>query len=64
MGMAATLLLNRCEPFEQIHSISSTEVHIWNLANSGQGTRRDSTIGFHLLWHTVELVMSTRLCLL
>ena len=26
--------------------------------------RRGSTIGFHLLWHTVELVMSTRLCLL
>ena len=23
-----------------------------------------STIGFHLLWHTVELAMSTRLCLL
>ena len=27
-------------------------------------TRRGSTIGFHLLWHTVELAMSTRLCLL
>ena len=26
--------------------------------------RRGSTIGFHLLWHTVELAMSTRLCLL
>ena len=25
--------------------------------------RRGSTIGFHLLWHTVELAMSTRLCL-
>ena len=25
---------------------------------------RGSTIGFHLLWHTVELAMSTRLCLL
>ena len=24
---------------------------------------RGSTIGFHLLWHTVELAMSTRLCL-
>ena len=23
-----------------------------------------STIGFHLLWHTIELAMSTRLCLL
>ena len=23
-----------------------------------------STIGFHLLWHTVELAMSTRRCLL
>ena len=23
-----------------------------------------STIGVHLLWHTVELAMSTRLCLL
>ena len=23
-----------------------------------------STIGFQLLWHTVELAMSTRLCLL
>ena len=23
-----------------------------------------SPIGFHLLWYTVELVMSTRLCLL
>ena len=23
-----------------------------------------STIGFHLLWHTVELARSTRLCLL
>ena len=26
--------------------------------------RHGSTIGFHLLWHTVELAMSTRLCLL
>ena len=26
--------------------------------------RRSSTIGFHLLWHTVELAMSTRVCLL
>ena len=26
--------------------------------------RRGSTIGFHLLWHTIELAMSTRLCLL
>ena len=26
--------------------------------------RRGSTIGFHLLWHTVELAMSIRLCLL
>ena len=26
--------------------------------------RRGSTIGFHLLWHTVELAMSTHLCLL
>ena len=26
--------------------------------------RRGSTIGFHLLWHTVELATSTRLCLL
>ena len=26
--------------------------------------RRGSTIGFHLLWHTVELAMSSRLCLL
>ena len=26
--------------------------------------RRGSTIGFHLLWHTVELAMNTRLCLL
>ena len=26
--------------------------------------RRGSTVGFHLLWHTVELAMSTRLCLL
>ena len=26
--------------------------------------RRGSTIGFHLLWHTVELALSTRLCLL
>ena len=26
--------------------------------------RRGSTTGFHLLWHTVELAMSTRLCLL
>ena len=26
--------------------------------------RRGSTIGFHLLWHTVEWAMSTRLCLL
>ena len=25
---------------------------------------RGSSIGFHLLWHTVELAMSTRLCLL
>ena len=25
--------------------------------------RRGSAIGFHLLWHTVELAMSTRLCL-
>ena len=25
--------------------------------------RRGSTIGFHLLWHTVELAMNTRLCL-
>ena len=24
--------------------------------------RRGSTIGFHLLWHTVELAMSTRRC--
>ena len=26
--------------------------------------RHGSTIGFHLLWHTIELAMSTRLCLL
>ena len=26
--------------------------------------RHGSTTGFHLLWHTVELAMSTRLCLL
>ena len=32
--------------------------HVFGLA------RRCSTIGFHLLWHTVELAMSTRLCLL
>ena len=25
---------------------------------------RVSTIGFHLLWHTVELAVSARLCLL
>ena len=24
--------------------------------------RRGSAIGFHLLWHTVELAMNTRLC--
>ena len=24
---------------------------------------RGSTIGFHILWHTVELAMGTRLCL-
>ena len=26
--------------------------------------RRGSTIGFHLLWHAVELALSARLCLL
>ena len=26
--------------------------------------RRGSTIGFHLLWYTIELAMSIRLCLL
>ena len=31
---------------------------IFNLA------RRGSTMGFHLLWHTIELAMSTCLCLL
>ena len=25
--------------------------------------RRDSTIDFHFLWHTVDLAISTRLCL-
>ena len=25
--------------------------------------RRGSTIGFHLLWHTLESAMSNRLCL-
>ena len=26
--------------------------------------RRGSTVGFHLLWHAVELAMGARLCLL
>ena len=34
------------------------------LITCAEFTRRGSTIGFHLLWHTVELAMSTRLCLL
>ena len=34
------------------------------LDNMSGLARRGSTIGFHLLWHTVELAMSTRLCLL
>ena len=35
-------------------------------AGEGGGARGvcGSTIGFHLLWDTVELAMSTRLCLL
>ena len=33
-------------------------------ASDSMTARRGSTIGFHLLWHTVELAMSTRLCLL
>ena len=32
--------------------------YVFGLARSG------STIDFHLLWHTIELTMSTRLCLL
>ena len=32
--------------------------YVFGLARCG------STIGFHLPWHTVELAMSTRLCLL
>ena len=36
----------------------------WGLTICLWLARRGSTIGFHLLWHTVELAMSTRLCLL
>ena len=38
--------------------VKSCKKYVFGLA------RRGSTIGFHLLWHTVELAMSTRLCLL
>ena len=43
---------------EQIYLVLSAWRYVFGLA------RRSSTIGFHLLWHTVELAMNTRLWLL
>ena len=48
------LQFHSCFTFEFSHS----SVMVFSLA------RRGSIIRFHLLWHTVELAMSTRLCLL
>ena len=45
-------------PFEYNFILHSHIGYVFGLA------RRGSTIGFHLLWHTVELALSTRLCLL
>ena len=40
-------------------------LRVWEVLRFVSGkARRGSTIDFHLLWHTVELAMSTRLCLL
>ena len=36
---------------------------VWGGGGGARGVC-GSTIGFHLLWDTVELAMSTRLCLL
>ena len=41
-----------------ISNIKTFPRYVFGLARCG------STIGFHLLWHTIELAMSTRLCLL
>ena len=58
----------------EILSLSSLSASLMKirLKMSGWGSERflryvglrGSTIGFHLLWHTVELAMSTRLSLL
>ena len=62
-------------PYAQSNNYVELDLHLdWRpfrkILTSGLGlddmsglVRRGSTIGFHLLWHTVELAMSTRLCL-
>ena len=51
------LLENKMSVFEDYGTFN-----VW--FNTFGLARRGSTIRFHLLWHTVELAMSTRLCLL
>ena len=46
---------------EKVFDRAHVKVIWWMLRKLGLA-RRGSTIGFHLLWHTVELAMSTRLC--
>ena len=45
-------------------SSNLNDFNYWGLMICLWLARRGSTIGFHFLWHTVELAMSTRLCLL
>ena len=47
-----------CELFQVFNQWGGAWRYVFGLARHG------STIGFHLLWHTVEIAMSTRLCLL
>ena len=51
-------IYGRCSVFYDENIIKLGYLKLFGLA------RRGSAIGFHLLWHTVELAMSTRLCLL
>ena len=65
MAMLHSLIARwRFGPQTQLRPLRKTLTRGSGLDNMSGLARRGSTIGFHLLWHTVELATSTRLSLL
>ena len=64
MAMLHSLIARRrFGPQTQWQPLRKTLTSRFGLGDVFGLARRGSTIGFHLLWHAVELAMNTRLCL-